>query len=140
LGPRYYAHFGHVITYSKGRCGRLSWSFFHHVTRPSIHSSILSSIHGWHHTGKKTLAEINNSPPLAHVSLSRKGMPDPRGSDINIKPKGPKTPWHWTTLGYICHLRTFTMVSYMLLSHGSQAMQTSRFSATRVPMNTCEMW
>jgi hypothetical protein len=24
LGPRYYAHFGHVITYSKGRCGRLS--------------------------------------------------------------------------------------------------------------------
>jgi hypothetical protein len=27
-----------------------------------------------------------------HVSLSRKGMPDPRGSDINIRPKGPNTP------------------------------------------------
>ncbi len=39
-------------------------------------------------------------------------------------------------LGYICRLRSFTMVSCMLLSHGSQAVQTSRFSAARVPMNT----
>jgi hypothetical protein len=32
----------------------------------SIHPSVSSSIHGWHHTKKKTLAEINNlpSPPL----------------------------------------------------------------------------
>jgi hypothetical protein len=45
--------------------------------------------------------------------------------------------WH---LGYICRLRSFTMVSCMLLSHGSQAVQTSRFSAARVPMNTCGMW
>ncbi len=36
---------------------------------------LFSSIHGWHHTGKKTLAEINNPPP--NVSLSRKGMPGP---------------------------------------------------------------
>jgi hypothetical protein len=50
------------------------------VTRPSVHPSIPSSIHGWHHTGKKTLAEINNPPlPSAHVSLSKKGMPGPRG-------------------------------------------------------------
>jgi hypothetical protein len=28
----------------------------------------------------------------------------------------------------------------MLLSHGSQAVQTSRFSAASVQMNTCEMW
>jgi hypothetical protein len=31
------------------------------------------------------------------------------------------------------------MVSCMLLSHGSQAVQTSRFSAARVPMDTCGM-
>jgi hypothetical protein len=79
-----------------------------------VHPSIPSSIHGWHHTGKKTLAEINN-PPSVHVSLSRKGMPG---------------------LG----LRSFTMVSCMLLSHRSQAVQTSRFSAARVPMDTFGMW
>jgi hypothetical protein len=59
----------------------MSWSFFvklFHMTRPSIFSSVSSSIHGWHHTGKKTLAEINNLPS-AHVSLSRKGMLDPEG-------------------------------------------------------------
>jgi hypothetical protein len=57
-----------------------------------IHPSIPSSIHGWHHTGKKTLTEINNAtplPPSVHVSLSRKGVPGPRGGhpqdfDINI--------------------------------------------------------
>jgi hypothetical protein len=37
-------------------------------------------------------------------------------------------------------LPSFTMVSYMLLSHNSQVVQTSRFSAARVLMNTCEMW
>jgi tRNA U34 5-methylaminomethyl-2-thiouridine-forming methyltransferase MnmC len=46
---------------------------------PSIHPSVLSSIHGWHHTRKKTLAEINKPPPFAHASMSRKGMPGPRG-------------------------------------------------------------
>ncbi len=55
------------------------WSFFS-SRDPSIYPSVPSSIHGWHHTKKKTLAEIN-TPPL-HVSLSRKGMPGPRGSDI----------------------------------------------------------
>jgi hypothetical protein len=79
-----------------------------------VHPSVPSSIHGWHHTGKKTLAKINN-PPSAHVSLYRKGMPG---------------------LG----LRSFTMVSCMLLSHRSQALQTSRFSAARVPMDTFGMW
>ncbi len=29
-----------------------------------FHPSVPSSIHGWHHTGKKTLAEINNPLPL----------------------------------------------------------------------------
>jgi hypothetical protein len=43
-------------------------------------------------------------------------------------------------LGYICHLQSIPMVSYMLLSHGSQAVQTSKFSAVRVPMDTCEMF
>ncbi len=95
----------HYITYSKGRCGHEA--FFTHLSVPS-------SIHGWHHTGKKTLAEINNTPS-AHVSLSRKGMPG---------------PGVWS----------FTMVSCMLLSHRSQAVQTSRFSTARVPMDTCGMW
>jgi len=55
---------------------------------PSIHPSTPSSIHGWHHTGKKTLAEINN-PPSAHVSLFRKGMPGPKEGhpqDFDILP------------------------------------------------------
>jgi hypothetical protein len=34
--------------------------------------------------GKKTLAEINNPSPFAHVSLSRKGMPGPKGGLISI--------------------------------------------------------
>jgi len=46
---------------------------------------------------------------------------------------------HWTTLGYICRLRSIPMVNYMLLFHGSQVVQTSRFSTVRVPMDTCEM-
>jgi hypothetical protein len=51
----------------------------------SIHPSVPSSIHGWHHTGKKILTEINNPPPpSAHVSLSRKGMPGPRGGTPKI--------------------------------------------------------
>ncbi len=41
------------ITYSKGRRGREAF----------FHPSVPSSIHGWHHTGKKTLAEINTPPP-----------------------------------------------------------------------------
>ncbi len=44
-----------IITYSKGRRGPEAFS---------IHPSVPSSIHGWHHTGKKTLAEINNPRPL----------------------------------------------------------------------------
>jgi hypothetical protein len=110
----------YYITYSKGRRGREAFSI-HPSRHPSmdgitwpVHPSISLSIHGWHHTGKKTLAEINN-PPSAHVLLSRKGMPGPG-------------------------LRSFTMVSCMLLSHRSQAVQTSRFSAVRVPMDTCGMW
>jgi hypothetical protein len=52
-----------TITYSKGHCDRFSWSF----------PSISSSIYGWHHTRKKTLAEINNlPPPLPYLPNSRK--------------------------------------------------------------------
>jgi hypothetical protein len=85
-----------------------------HIVKDVVVLKLFPSIHGWHHTGKKTLADINN-PPSAHVSLSREGMPGPG-------------------------LQSFTMVSCMLLSHGSQAVQKSRFSAARVPMDTCEMW
>jgi hypothetical protein len=110
----------------------------------SIHPSVLSFIHGWHHTGKKTLTEINNPlpPPLRMCRCLGKACPGPgRGGhpqdfDINIV-LNFLFKWH---LGYICGLWSFTMVSCMLLSHGSQAVQTSRFSATRVLMNTCEMW
>jgi hypothetical protein len=75
-----------IITYSKGCCGRFSWSF------PSIHPSVLSSIHGWHHTGKKTLAEINNLPPPLHMwCYVGKACPAPGGApqdfDINISNK-----------------------------------------------------
>jgi hypothetical protein len=41
---------------------------------------------------------------------------------------------------YICRLRSFPMVSCMLLSHRSQVMQTSTFSAARASMDTCGMW
>jgi hypothetical protein len=46
---------------------------------------------------------------------------------------------HSTTLGYICRLWFIPTVSYMLLFHGSQVVQTSRFSIARVPIDTCEM-
>jgi hypothetical protein len=106
-----------------------------------IHPSICPIIHPRRASyKKKTLAEINNLPPSAHVSLSRKGMPGlgghPQNFDINIVVNF-LFKWH---LGYICCLRSFTMVSCMLLSHRSQAMQTSRFSMARVLMNTCGMW
>jgi hypothetical protein len=44
----------------------MSWLFFVKLFSSrdaSIHPFVLSSINGWHHTGKKTLAEINNPPP-----------------------------------------------------------------------------
>jgi hypothetical protein len=49
-----------------------------------IHPFVSSSIHGWHHRGKKTLAEINNPTPSAHVLLSRKGMSSPMGGTPKI--------------------------------------------------------
>jgi hypothetical protein len=69
----------------------------------------------------------------------------PQDFDINTSNKpniySPhNAPKHTRTLRYICHLQSFTMVSCMLLSHGSQIVQTSRFSVARVPMNTCEIW
>jgi hypothetical protein len=56
-----------------------------------------------------------------------------RSQSIRVKVR------HSTTLGYICRLRSIPMVSYMLLFHGSQVVQTSRFSVARVPLDTCEM-
>ncbi len=44
---------------------------------------------------------------------------------------------HSTTLGYIWCLQSIPMVSCMLLFHGSQVVQTSRFSTARVPMDIC---
>jgi hypothetical protein len=52
----------------------MSWSFF---------MKLFLSIDRWHHTGKKTRAEINNAPS-AHVLLSKKGMPGPRGGTPKI--------------------------------------------------------
>jgi len=46
---------------------------------------------------------------------------------------------HWTTLGYICCLQSIPTVSCMLLFHGSQVVQTSRFSTAKVSMDTCKM-
>jgi hypothetical protein len=57
----------------------------------SIHPSVLSSIHGWHHTGKKTLAKINN-PPSAHALFHPLGpttqlkMGEKKGETTNSKP------------------------------------------------------
>jgi hypothetical protein len=70
------------------------------------------------------------------VLLSRKGMPGRGGGGtpkilISISATNPK---------YICRLQSFPLVSCMLLPHGSQVVQTSRFSAARVPMDTCGMW
>jgi hypothetical protein len=63
-----------IITYSKGRRGR--------------NETFHPSIHGWHHTKKKTMAEINTPPPFAHVWLSRKCMPSPRGVWYHYQTKG----------------------------------------------------
>jgi hypothetical protein len=57
----------------------------------SIHPFVPSSIHGWHHTRKKTLPEINNTPPpSAHVLLFRKGMPSPKGFSYQYQTKRAK--------------------------------------------------
>jgi hypothetical protein len=63
-----------IMTYSKGR----SWSFF---VKLSIHPSVPSSIHVWHLTRKKTLAEINNPPPtlLRMCRCLGKACPAPGG-------------------------------------------------------------
>jgi hypothetical protein len=60
-----------------------------------IHPSVLSSIHGWHHIGKKTLAEINNPGALRMCCCLGKACPAPRGGhpqdfDINISNKSNK--------------------------------------------------
>ncbi len=73
------------ITYNKGCRGR----------NEAFHPSIPSSIHGWHHTGKKTLVEINNPAPRAPLRMCcclGKACPALGGSNINIRPKGPNTP------------------------------------------------
>jgi hypothetical protein len=61
------------------------------VFSEAFHPSISSFIHGWHHTRKKTLAEINN-PPLRICRCLRKACPARRGGhpqdfDININNK-----------------------------------------------------
>jgi hypothetical protein len=53
---------------------------------------------------------------------------------------GTKTSSCRSWCGGGSRLRSFTMVNCMLLSHRSQPVQTSRFSAARVPMDTCGMW
>jgi hypothetical protein len=60
-----------LITYSKRHRSHFSWSFFMWPIHPwmascdlPIHPFVSSFIHGWHHTWKKTLAEINNPPPF----------------------------------------------------------------------------
>jgi hypothetical protein len=114
---------GLAITYSKGCRGRFLWSF------PFIHPSHHPSMDGIVQ-GRKPWQKW-----ITHVSLSRKGMPSPSGrgdpQDFDINMSNNST--------YICCLQSFPMVSCMLLSHRSQAVQTSRFSAARVPMDTCEM-
>jgi hypothetical protein len=56
----------------------------------AFHPSVPSSIHGWHHTRKKTLAEINN-PPLRMCRCLGMACPAPGGHphdfDININNK-----------------------------------------------------
>jgi hypothetical protein len=56
-----------------------------------------------------------------------------RSQSIRVKVR------HSITFGYIRRLQSIPMVSYMLLFHESQVVQTSRFSAARVPLDTCEM-
>ncbi len=80
---------------------------------PSIHPSVPSSIHGWHRTGKKTLAEINNPPPLRTCRCLGKACLALVSSHL---------PW--------------SAVCCYLTGHK----HTSRFLAARVPMDTCGIW
>ncbi len=52
---------------------------------------------------------------------------------------GMKTSRCTSRCGGRSHLQSFPMVSCMLLSNGSQALQTSRFLEAKVLMDTCEM-
>ncbi len=149
------------ITYSKGR----------HETF-SINPSVPSSIHGWHHIGKKTLAKINNPPPLRMCRCLGKACPAPVSGLLpwlavccylmghkqckHQDFQRPRSRW----IHVECDIQAISQVTssanikifsdqgpdgYMQnvvyrLSHGSQAVQTSRFSMAKVLMDTCGMW
>jgi hypothetical protein len=132
----------------------MSWSFLVKLF-PSIHLSRHPSMDGIIQGRKLWQKEITPLLRMCHClgkACPALGGPPPRFWYINIVVNFlfewhlgyicrlrsfTMVEWH---LGYICRLRSFTMVSCMLLSHGSQAEQTSRFSMARVPMNTCGMW
>ncbi len=112
------------------------------VFHEAFHPFVSSSIHGLHHTWKKNLAKINNPPPPAHVLLSKKGMPGPGGEGT------PKILISISTTNstYILHIGVY--LPSPVFYHGQlyvviswvKAVQTSRFSVAKVPMNTCRMW
>ncbi len=108
------------------------------VFREAFHPSIRPVIHPWMASYREENPGRNNSPPPPPLRMCRylgKACPDRGGGTpkilISISTTNPT---------YICCLRSFPMVSSMLLSHGSQTVQISRFSAARVPLDTCEMW
>jgi len=76
----------------------------------SIHPFVPSSIHGWHHTGNKTLAEINNPPPLHMCRYLGKACPAPGGAPPRFwyqyqqqtqqDFQRPGSPWIHATCGF----------------------------------------
>jgi hypothetical protein len=102
FGPDYYCKAGpknERIGSSNGSIGNASVitpchirvSITLHIVKDVMVKAFHPSIHGWHHTGKKNLAKINNPPPLRMCRCLGKACP--RGGrkgedfDINISNK-----------------------------------------------------
>jgi hypothetical protein len=105
---------------------------------PFIHPSVPSSIHGWHHIGKKTLIEINNPSPLLRMCCCLgKACPGLGGTPkilISISATNPTYIFHTMPEDIQKCWGIFVVSgllpwSAMLVSHWSQPVQTSKFSA-----------
>ncbi len=121
------------------------------VFREAFHPSVPSSIHGWHHTGKKTLAAPPLPPSLCTCVTvqERHAWPPGEGGGgipkilISIQGQTLNNVGSSPVIFVISSLLPWSTVCCYLMGHKQCKHQdfqkTSRFSAARVLMNTCRI-